>query len=66
MSARGRRMFNWMAIHFTVVPILFYQVHQFGYDKGYKVGIKEAKENMSSNNKDTNKNKKANRKQIMQ
>ena len=49
MSARGKRLFTWVSIHFTVVPILFYQVHQFGYDKGYKIGLKEGKNKLANN-----------------
>ena len=48
MSTRGRRLFHWLAIHGTIVPILFYQVHSFGYDKGYKIGLKEGKEKVAN------------------
>ena len=44
MSTRTAHIIRWASIHLTVVPFLFYQVHQFGYDKGYKTALKEAKE----------------------
>ena len=54
MSSRATKFLHWAAIHGTIVPILFYQVHKFGYDKGYKLGLKDGKE-MISNDKNQKK-----------
>ena len=57
MATRGQRLFHWAAIHLTVVPIVFYGVHKFGYDKGYKIGLQEGKDLGNDSNSDANKKK---------